>query len=230
MLSREFLHSLEFDDDCIIAPQVGDVGLLDRLALVVDLQFLLGAERDSAQACGTFISTSPRLSYERSRTRRSFFVLSTVGLNVFVSRGTRVFATGAATQPRKDGVGADDDDASQSRQALGKRQRRTRQSRKARLTGTTATQGLKAAPSLRVAAVPVTPPPAGLRRRPRHESAPRATRKRSSLPSKARKSFAVFSTAQMTVRDSSRQTFRRLARNPVLRQEGTEDLPQGRGD
>ena len=44
-------------------------------------------------------------------------------------------------------------------------------SRKARLTRPASPQGLKATPSPCVAAVPVTPPPAGLRRRPRHESA-----------------------------------------------------------
>ena len=44
----------------------------------------------------------------------------------------RAFVTGATTRPRGDGVDADDDDASPSRQALGKRQRRTRQSRIAR--------------------------------------------------------------------------------------------------
>ena len=41
----------------------------------------------------------------------------------------------------------------------------------ARLTRPSSPPGLKATPSPRVAAVPVTPPLAGLRRRPRHESA-----------------------------------------------------------
>ena len=44
-------------------------------------------------------------------------------------------------------------------------------SRKARLTRPASPQGLKATPSPCVAAVPVTPLPAGLRRRPRHENA-----------------------------------------------------------
>ena len=100
-------------------------------------------------ACSPFIIGGVKTRHERSMVSHSLrstpheadcafedgsktFRDSTGKGNGFSCRPKGVFVTGATTQPRGVGVGAVDDDASQSRKALDKRQRRTRQSRNAR--------------------------------------------------------------------------------------------------
>ena len=90
---------------------------------------------------------------------------------------------------------------------------RGRRHRACAIDATAIAAGLEGYAFARVADVPVTPPPAGLRRRPRHESALRATRKLGKPLVEARKAFGPSSNAQsqhMEIDENLRTTLERL--------------------